>query len=62
MISVHVGDLADHYPDLNIWVVETLLSKRPDLNKIQVKEAAEACARILEAKQEDRGSPAVEPV
>lgn len=64
MIPVHVGDLAEHYPDLTIWVVETLLSKRADLKKDQVKEAVEMCARILDAKQEARqaASPSVEPV
>ena len=62
MIPVHVGDLVEHYPDLPVWVIETLLSKRSDLNKIQLKEAIESCTRIIEAKQEQHATSLPETV
>lgn len=53
MIALHFGDLLEHSPDITLPILESMLSKRTDLSKPQLKDVLEACGRMIDAKGKD---------
>jgi len=53
-VVTNFSELFKHSPDITMETFASLLSRRPDLSKAQVKELVEACSVIHQKKQQER--------
>jgi len=51
-VVTNFSELFKHSPDITMETFASLLSRRPDLSKAQVKELVEACSVIHQKKQQ----------